>query len=554
MRLPLLLWSLFALVLLLRSEAEAQTATPFPREILTPEAPERADPTAPALVVPEGQAGVSVPDSGASFVLRGVEITGSSVYDDATLQAAVAGWIGRPARFSDIRALSDAIEALYRDDGYLATRAVVPAQEIEGGVLRVTIIEGVIETIALRGDLGRAEPKVRELLAPLVGRKPLKWAEAERRLLLARDLPGVSLIASLRAVGSDSAGGLALVVDAGHDPFDAFLSTSNYSSPSVGPWVVTGGAGANSLLVPGDRLEGIGLFTPDIGEQEVVLLSYEVPVLTDGLVLRASGSATWSEPGDVLDFLEIDYNAWTARIEAEYAMLRTRERSFWLSAGLDATWQESDVEAFPFLDLDIDEELRVAFVGGRYVTNQLLGGVTDIKASVRKGLSILGASEEGDDGLSPPGSDPEFLSAQASVDFDRALTPDWTLATRVAGQVGDDLPSLERFSLGNYTIGRGFEPGLATGDSGIAGSVEVERHFDYAVTGRVSGTSAFGFLEGGKAWIDDGDESVASVGLGLRATVFDRIDLEGALAVPLDKPRFDENSDVRFLFRAQTLF
>lgn len=540
------------LLLILTAEAAAQTTTVFPREVVRPEVPDFDRPEAgPALAVPvEEEAPVA---SGPSFVLDGVRFTGASVYDEAELQAVAAPWIGQPAQFSDLRALADAVEARYRQDGYLATRAIIAAQEIEGGVLDIRIVEGVIEAIALRGELGRAEPKVRDLLAPLVGLKPLRWTEAERRLLLARDLPGVSLLASLRAAGTGTEGGLVLVVDAGHDPWDAFLSASNYSAETAGEWIVTGGAAANSLLLPGDRLEGIGLVTPELGEQELALVTYEAPLFTDGLTFELSASATFSEPGGVLEPLDISYEAWTARAMAEYALLRTREWSAWVSAGLDATWQDSGSDVGP--GLDIDEELRVAFLGGRLVTREILGGVTDARIELRAGLDALGASEKGDAELSPAGSDPQFQSARANVRYDRLLTPDLSLTGKVAGQIGsEDLPSLELFSLGNYTIGRGFDPGAATGDSGVAGSLELGHRIDLPFEERVSEPEIFGFVEGGHVWRSGEEDGLASVGLGARARLFDQVDVEATVAVPLADPEFSDDDDVRLLFRALSLF
>lgn len=541
----------FAAVCVMEQTALAQTATVFPREVVAPEPPRTEEQTGTVLAVPAPEV-ATASAAGPGFVLRGVEVEGSSVYDRATLQAAVADFIGRKARFSDLERVADAIEQLYRDDGYLAARALIPAQEVEGGVLRVRVVEGVIETVVLRGDLGRAEPKVRELLEPLIGVRPLRWTEAERRLLLARDLPGVSLIASLRAAGAGE-GGLALIVDGSFDVWDGFAALSNYSADTVGPLVATAGAAVNSLILPGDRLQGTLLVTPQIGEQEVGLVSYEAPVLTDGFKLRGWVSATRAEPGDVLEPLDIDYAAYSARIEAEYALIRTRDRSAWVAGGLDATWQDSESGIGP--GLDIDEQLRVGFLRGRFVTREWLGGLTDLEAEGRAGLSFLGASEEGDEGLSPEGSDPQFLSLQGRAEFLRPIGAFWTIDAELRGQIGsDDLPSLERFSLGNYTIGRGFDPGSVSGDSGIAASLEGARRLEIDLGTRVSETELFGFLEGGQAWTAGDDDALASVGAGARARLFDRLDVEGVVIAPLIEPEVDDGGDIRFLFRALTMF
>ena len=276
------------------------TTTVFPREIVRPEVPERVADVEPVLAPEPAAAAPAAAPGAPAFVLRRVIVEGSTAFDPARLEAAVSEWLGRRATFADLQAIADAIERLYRDEGYLATRAVIPPQEIADGALRVRIVEGVIDAIALRGDLGGAERRVRELLEPLVGVRPLRWEAVERRLLLARDLPGVSLLAALRAAETEQEGALVLVVDATLDPKDGFASLSNYSSDTAGPWVLTAGGGGNSVFLSGDRLQALGLLAAEIGEQEVGLVSYQAPAFTDGLTLEATASVTRSEPGDVL--------------------------------------------------------------------------------------------------------------------------------------------------------------------------------------------------------------------------------------------------------------
>jgi hemolysin activation/secretion protein len=528
------------------------------REQLEPQRPERIAPErdeAPALEAPAARE-EAPPPGGPSFVLEAVEIEGSSVYDQARLSALLADRIGEPVDFAGLFEITERIEGLYEADGYIAVRAVVPAQRIENGVVRIRVVEGAVAEVVLRGDLGAAAPKVRRLLERLVGRRPLSQAEAERQLLLARDLPGVSLLAALRARESETPGELVLLAEGVLTKADGFASVSNLASDFAGPFVATAGAAVNSLALPGDRLEAIGFSTLEIGEEALGQVTYRAPVGPDGLTLRLLASTTVSETGEALSILDIDYRSEILTAAVDYALVRTRERTVSLGAGLEYVHQESNA-ALP--GIEIDEDLRVLFAEARLVESAVLGGQLDARGTIRGGLPGLGASEEGDRGLTRGAdTDPQFVSAGVDLGWSRALGESLSLGARVQAQASSgNLPSFETFSLGNYTIGRGFEPGTVSGDHGVAGSLELSRALDIAaLPAAVTAPSVFGFVESGRVWSEGPVDSLGltSIGAGARWQLLDRVDVEAFVAVPVQSSDGVEDDDVQGLFRVTTFF
>jgi POTRA domain, ShlB-type len=77
------------------------------------------------------------------------------------------------------------VTGLYRDRGYFLARAYLPAQEIEGGIVRIAVLEGRYDSTGERhlvgpgrriGALGDEWP-----MAGLVGqREPVWWRDARR--------------------------------------------------------------------------------------------------------------------------------------------------------------------------------------------------------------------------------------------------------------------------------------------------------------------------------------------------------------------------------------
>ena len=100
---------------------------------------------------------------------------------------------------ADAFKVANEIELRYRNDGYVTTRVIVPAQTIDDGHFRILVVEGYIADVKYDGDIGPAQAAVEKLVQRLRGVRPINVAEVERQLLLANDLNGLTVRASLEA-------------------------------------------------------------------------------------------------------------------------------------------------------------------------------------------------------------------------------------------------------------------------------------------------------------------------------------------------------------------
>ena len=89
-------------------------------------------------------------------IIRRVEITGNTVVPTEDLRAVLGVQEGRVLNTVDLRAGARAVEKLYQDRGYVLVR-VADVEVTEDGVLRVTVREGTLERVELRG-LVRTRP------------------------------------------------------------------------------------------------------------------------------------------------------------------------------------------------------------------------------------------------------------------------------------------------------------------------------------------------------------------------------------------------------------
>ncbi|WP_164158366.1 ShlB/FhaC/HecB family hemolysin secretion/activation protein, partial [Sandarakinorhabdus rubra] len=116
----------------------------------------------------------------------------------------------------------------------------------------------------------------------------------------------------------------------------------------------------------------------------------------------------------------------------------------------------------------------------------------------------------------------------------------------------------ERFALGNFTVGRGFGPGVLTGDDGAAFSTEL-RHDALMLDEQARlALLPYLFADAGWAWSRGGTAtganpvSLASAGAGTRVVLDDRarLDLSGAVALKAAGPT--RAGDVRLLLTLTT--
>jgi hemolysin activation/secretion protein len=103
----------------------------------------------------------------------------------------------------------------------------------------------------------------------------------------------------------------------------------------------------------------------------------------------------------------------------------------------------------------------------------------------------------------------------------------------------DALLSFEEFSGGNYTVGRGYDPGSLLGDSGIG--VQAEVRFGSILPAAADRPSAqpYLFFDAAKVYnkdrlTSDENSNLASVGGGVRS-IYRGATLDVALAVPLER-------------------
>ena len=131
-------------------------------------------------------------DSTPLVVLRKVSLTGARAIPHEDIARIYQPYLGKKVSQADLAAIASAVSDLYRAAGFHLSRAIVPPQDIQGGHVRLQVIEGGITEVAFKGD-GAEQFGVRPLLGPVLAEQPSRLPTLERQLLLINGRPGVRI-------------------------------------------------------------------------------------------------------------------------------------------------------------------------------------------------------------------------------------------------------------------------------------------------------------------------------------------------------------------------
>ena len=487
--------------LLLAPAVAAQTAPPRSAVPLTREeinrVPTGTQPTPPSRLTVTGgiEHAACALDSprfaSVTVALKDVAFDDLGPVDPASLRPAFGPYVGQTVPIATICEIRDAAATILRRQGYLAA-VEVPPQHIRDGVIHLQVVLGRLVAIHVRGDVGHAGDLIAAYLETLKRSRYFNQAEAERALLLAGDLPGYDIRLALRPAGT-APGELIGEVTVARVPLRTTVNIQNYGSHAVGRWSGLVSAELNDLVGLGDRLV-LGYYnTADIHEQSVAQAAYEVRPGTNGLTLAGRFTYAWTRP-DTGDGDPLHARTLIATAEASYPLVRRQAQTLRLAGGFDLISQKLRFGAAPFTD----DQLRVAYaqLDFSFLDHDSIGSTQGYSAAephwraagsleLRQGIHALGASSgcgpaplytrcAATPSLSRLDGDPQATLIRFSGTFELRPAPNLTFALSPRAQYAfDPLLSYEQYSGGNYTIGRGFDPGVVIGDSGIGFQGEI---------------------------------------------------------------------------------
>lgn len=481
--------------------------------------------------------------------IKRVKVKGGRVFSRADFNVCMKEVIGRAVSEDELISLSECITKIYTDAGYPLSRTVIPPQNVDGGILIVRVVEGYISSYRVEGMKGNGF-NLKQMMTPVLAERPLTLKTLERQLLLINDTPGLTLQDTVLEEKGELSGEFELVLQV--NTWKMFLSNEvdNRGTEAIGPLQNFSSIYFNSLFFEGDSV-GFSFSSVLDTDDELKLgkLSIDLPINDTGARLFGYVSASETLPSDNRALLDTRFRSFSAGLDLNYAVRRSRDLSVFISGGLWALSSEKED------------------VSGRYV-NDKSRGVTlstsvnffdpfaarsSFAASLRQGLDIGDVSERGDADLSR--SDGRGVFTRFNVNYYRwqALDDHWSIGFDGALQLASEgLLSSEEFYLGGARFGRGFESAVVGGDSGFAVAVELAYKRNLNV-GWLNEMQVFGFVDMG-ALFDDGDPfknglHLSSFGGGVRFFLDHGIRASFEVGVPLEDGGLSSVENAEYSFR-----
>jgi hemolysin activation/secretion protein len=509
-----------------------------------------------------------------SVTISDVHFDGLKVVAPEALRSAWSDFAGRSVPVATVCEIRDRAATILRREGYLAAVQVPPQRIEDNGVVRFDVLMAKLVRVQVRGDAGRAEAVIARQLEKLQDQPVFNTHEAERYLLLVQDIPGYDARMTLRPAGTVP-GEVIGEVAVTYTPIEIDANVQNYGSRDVGRFGGLIRARFNGVTGMADTTTLSYYNTADFNEQHVLQASHSFRTGSEGLTLGGDFTYAWTRPnlGPGADFRT---KTLIATLRATYPLLRSQTNNVLVGGGIDYVDQDVRFASVPLsrdklrvlfarLDYDSIDPRSISSVGG-YSPREprwRFGGSLE----ARQGLSIFGASRAcgatfvnclpPNVGISKIEGDPTAFVLRATGYGELRPTPRITLALSPRVQWSSNpLLAFEEFSAGNYTIGRGYDPGTVTGDSGLG--FQAELRVGSIVPRRIDGWAIqpFAFFDAAWVWNEDrlfppygrDPERLFSAGGGVRAAWGDHARLDAVLAAPLRRAGLQAaKGDVRFL-------
>lgn len=408
------------------------------------------------------------------FQVRGLKITGATVFSNEMLTSLVGDLMGKHVTLAELQAAAQRITDQYEQAGYAVARAVLPEQDIVDGVVEFLVLEGRVGKVSTDNQSLVNDGQVARMLGHVEPGAVVHEPSLERRLLLLGETPGVSrATVNLQPGTGTGETDLNFLVEPG-PRVSGQVDADNHGNRYTGYNRISSTVNVNSPLGIGDQLQVRGLVTD--GELANVRLGYRAPVGGSGLVVGAAwsglryelgrlyeplGAKGWSRIGSVfasyplkrsldtnlLATVTYDDKSFEDRMEAAGPDAKTRKDSQMLSVSLNA-----------YGNLDSGSLIPATYAAAAVLSR----GDLDIKTPSARSNDAQARTQGG------------FTKLAGTGNLTWPVSTNWALFGSAYGQLASkNLDASEKLSLGGASGVRAYPQGESPGDEGYIVSGEV---------------------------------------------------------------------------------
>ncbi len=302
---------------------------------------------APATVAPPAEMKVA---AGITVTVNAFQFAGNTLLTEAQLAPSVADFLNRPLSFNDLQRAADAVAATYRQAGWIV-RVYLPEQDVSAGSITLQIMEARFG--GLRFNSEAASSGASRIDQALIEKyiharqrigEPLAAPELDRAILLANDLPGVSVSGTL--VPGESEGETALLLKPKDTALiNGDLGLDNTGARATGRTRFTTNFYLNNFIGHGEQLSANLIHSSG---SDYLRAAFVTPVGYDGLRLIFSASDLSYrvvEGTGSSDLGRIRGSSSSFGAGFSYPMLRAYQTNLYVSGGIEnKSYDNRDIE------------------------------------------------------------------------------------------------------------------------------------------------------------------------------------------------------------------
>jgi hemolysin activation/secretion protein len=479
------------------------------------------------------------------LILKNLEISPSQVLSPAFLENLRAKYEQKPLSIDNIKGIVSDINTQYQQDGYLTSRAFVPAQHINKGHLKINLFEGTIGSLKLKENGIPSAAYVKTFLDISEG-SVLNIPDIEKRVLLFNAVNDTKMRIALmpaEKVGATDIEGL-------FDPIQTFsvsAFTDNAGQKETGYYRFGSFVNINTLLpidILKDKLNFGGIFSKG---SKALFASYAVtePWQKTTWTIGVDWSNTDIVGGD-LRGLSITGNFYNYSLGVKRPVF-VRE-NFVTNLSLSGNIKSGATYISDFKTQDVNTDTATLSVDFIYIFTQ---------GYLYNALSFTQAMRISD-------GDSHFNHYNWAGETDMVFGQGW--GTHIKGNIqfseDDFLPSSDQFQVGGVNSVRGYPEGMLVGDRGGVLMMELRKEWEKPVR-HIDKATGFAFMDMGKAWSsesgtlrNENEAFIYSAGFGVKVNLFEKLTAHLTFAFPLKKHNFNKDRDalegMRALFFVQT--
>ena len=442
---------------------------PRPSDMPLP-APPPVVPKPPIVLPPAPAPGAPALSRGARVLAKGFRFVGNTIVPEDELQAIAAPYVGRELGNAELEELRLALTRRYVEAGYINSGAVIPDQDVSGGVITFRIIEGRLSEIVVGGANGFRAPYLQDRLALGAG-PPLNVNDLQERMQLMLQDPQIANMSAELAPGVERGDAVLRADVTEAKRYTVGVKASDNRSPVVGQNELEGFFQARNVLGFGESLALRAGFTQGLDDYSALLA---VPVSARGTLFTARYDYTDSKVVEApLDQLDIGArsSAWDLTLSHPFYERLNRVINGSVTLARRSTYSTFLGGPSPFIPGAPDGHTVISVA--RFGIDGVERTQTDVIAGrvlVSQGFSGMGSTVVDDPDL----PDSIYTAVLGQFQWVRLLSREAQLLFRADGQWSNrPLLGSEKYSIGGLDSVRSYRRDYAVRDKGWFTSLEL---------------------------------------------------------------------------------